>query len=149
MVGDLKYGRTVHSLSYLLGKFKNITITYVSPKQLRIGADIKKYLEKHKVKWSEAESWKEVLPEADVVYQTRIQKERFKDVKNYNKLKGSFIITKREVDMMKKKSIIMHPLPRVDEIDIEVDESPKAAYFRQASYGLHVRMALLEYLLHA
>jgi len=147
MVGDLKNGRTVHSLAYLLGKYNNISITFVSPKQLKIGADIKKYLDKHKVIWEEKDSWKDVLADVDVLYQTRIQKERFKKVSDYNKLKGTFILTLKEVKQMKNKSIVMHPLPRVDEISTEVDLSPKAAYFRQAEYGLHVRMALLGYLL--
>jgi len=147
LVGDLKHGRTVRSLVYLLGKYKNISITFVSPKKLKIGADIKKYLGKHKINWTEKDNWVGVLEEVDVLYQTRIQKERFKKNDDYEKLKGSFVITPREIEIMKKNAILMHPLPRVDEITRDVDSSPKAAYFRQAKYGLLVRMALLQFLL--
>ncbi len=147
LVGDLKNGRTVRSLAYLLGKYKNISITFISPKPLRIGFDIKEYLDQHNVIWEEREKWDNILRNVDVIYQTRIQKERFKKADDYKKFKGKYILTLKEVKQMKKNSIIMHPLPRVDEIAIEVDASPKAAYFRQAKYGLFVRMALLQFLL--
>ena len=146
MVGDLKYGRTVRSLSYLLGKFENIKITYFSPKQLKIEDDIKRYLDKHNVSWEEKNNWNHTLSKIDVLYQTRIQKERFENKEAFDKLKSSYVITSNEVGQMKENSVIMHPLPRVNEIDTEVDASPKAAYFRQAKYGLLVRMALLQYL---
>lgn len=147
LVGDLKNGRTVRSLSYLLGKFKNIKITLVSPKGLKIGQDLKDYLQRHGVAYEETESWAETLPVVDALYQTRVQKERFKNMQEYAKYKGGYILTNKEIALMKKKSIIMHPLPRVDEIKTEVDDSPKAAYFRQAGYGVLIRMALLEYVL--
>lgn len=147
MVGDLKNGRTTRSLAYLLGKYKDIFITFVSPPQLKIGDDIKTYLDKHKTKWEEKENWDEVLKKADIIYQTRIQKERFKTDSEYMKYKGGYILTSKEIDQIKKGAIVMHPLPRVDEIKVEVDSSPKAAYFRQAKYGLLVRMALLQFLL--
>ena len=147
LIGDLKNGRTVRSLVYLLGKYRNISITFVSPKALQIGADIKKYLERHAVTYKEQESWNDVLKNSDVIYQTRIQRERFKNSKEYKKFKGRYVLTQKEVKQIKKDSIIMHPLPRVDEIATEVDTSPKAAYFRQVKYGLHVRMALLLLLL--
>lgn len=145
-VGDLKNGRTVRSLVYLLGKFKNISISLVSPKGLRIGDDIKEYMHRHKVQYEEMEHWDSVLKNADVIYQTRIQKERFASMTEYKKYKGNYILTNKEVAKMKKKSIIMHPLPRVDEIACEVDSAPQAAYFRQVQYGLYARMALLEFL---
>lgn len=146
-VGDLKNGRTVRSLVYLLGKYENIQISFVSPPELKIGDDIKKYLDKHKILYKEFISWDSVLPEIDVLYQTRIQKERFKNDKEYNKFKGQYIVTLKEVNRMKLHSIIMHPFPRVDEIAIKVDSSPKAAYFKQVRYGLLIRMALLKFIL--
>ena len=147
LVGDLKHGRTIRSLVYLLGKYKNIKIYFVSPKELRVGSDIKEYLEKHKISYSELESLESIIPLVDVLYQTRIQKERFTNQKEYKKFKGCYQITSATVAKMKPKSIIMHPLPRVDEILTEVDNSPKAVYFKQAKYGLLIRMALLKSLL--
>lgn len=147
MVGDLKNGRTVRSLAYLLGKYKGIKIFFVSPKELRIGDDIKNYLRKHNVRFEEIEKIEEVIKVVDVLYQTRIQKERFKSKKEYEKFKGKYIITKKVADVMKQKSIIMHPLPRVDEISPEVDYLSKAVYFKQARYGLLIRMALLKFML--
>jgi aspartate carbamoyltransferase catalytic subunit len=147
MVGDLKNGRTIRSLSYLLGKYEGVRIYFVSPRALRVGSDIKEYLSKHKVKYEEVIKLDSVVAEVDVLYQTRIQKERFKDPSEYLKFKGYYEIDSRIVKRMKKKSIIMHPLPRVGEILPEVDESSKAVYFKQANYGLLVRMALLKWAL--
>lgn len=144
MVGDLKNGRTVRSLCYLLGKYVGVQIYLVSPKELKIGDDIKEYLKRHSVSFEETEDMEAVIGKVDVVYQTRIQKERFKSARDYNTYKGCYIITMKHVKMMKPKSIIMHPLPRVGEILPEVDASPKAAYFRQVKYGLLIRMALLK-----
>ncbi len=146
-VGDLKNGRTVRSLTYLLGKFKGNKLFFVSPKQLKLGEDIKEYLKHHHVLFEETEKWDKVLPLIDVLYQTRIQKERFTDEKDYKACQGTYILTLKEVKRMKAKAIIMHPLPRVDEIATEVDSSPKAVYFKQANYGLLIRMALLKLLL--
>lgn len=147
LVGDLKNGRTVRSLAYLLGKYKSISITFISPKPLQIGFEIKEYLDRHNVTWEEQENWGGILKNVDVIYQTRIQKERFRKAGDYKKFKGKYILTSKEVKQMKKNSIVMHPLPRVDEIATEVDASPKAAYFRQAKHGLLIRMALLQFLL--
>ena len=147
LVGDLKHGRTVRSLAYLLGKYKNISISFISPLVLAIGNDIKEYLVRHKVVYEELENWDGVLKKADVVYQTRIQKERFKNPREYKKLKGKYILTLNKVKQMKKNTIIMHPLPRIDEIAIEVDSLPQAAYFRQAKNGVYIRMALLQTIL--
>lgn len=146
-VGDLKNGRTIRSLSYLLGKYKNTKIYFVSPRALAVGDDIKEYLTKHKTSYEELEDLDVVLPKVDVLYQTRIQKERFKTEKEYKKYKGCYKIDLTTVGKMKAKAIIMHPLPRVDELASEVDSSPKAAYFKQVKYGLLVRMALLKYVL--
>ncbi len=147
-VGDLKNGRTVRSLTYLLGKYKNVKIYFVSPKALSIGKDIREYLIKHKTQYEEFESLEHVISLVDVVYQTRIQKERFKNERDYKKYKGYYIIDMKTVKKMKTKAIIMHPLPRVDELSTDVDASPKAVYFKQVQYGLLVRMALLKYVLN-
>ena len=144
LVGDLKHGRTVRSLAYLLGKYKDIKIYLVSPEKLKIGDDIKEYLDKHKVNYEETEDLSSVIRIVDVVYQTRIQKERFESTNEYEKFKGCYKIDLKLTNQMKSKSIIMHPLPRVDEISTEVDKSPKAVYFKQAGYGLLIRMALLK-----
>lgn len=147
MVGDLKNGRTIRSLVYLLGKFKNVHIYFVSPKGLRMCDDIKKYLEKHHMSYKETESFESCVGKVDVVYQTRIQKERFATEKEYKKYKGCYQIDMKLVGKMKRSAIIMHPLPRVGEISPEVDASPKAIYFKQAYYGLLIRMALLKIVL--
>lgn len=147
MVGDLKNGRTVRSLAYLLGKYKEIKIFFVSPLELKIGNDIKNYLRKHNIQFEETERLEKVIKFIDVLYQTRIQRERFKSMKEYEKFEGRYIITKKIANAMKPKSIIMHPLPRVNEISPEVDSLSKAVYFKQAGYGLLVRMALLKFML--
>lgn len=148
-VGDLKNGRTVRSLVYLLGKYRDVHIFFVSPRGLNIGKDIKDYLDRHAIRYEELEQWDSILEHIDVLYQTRIQKERFKDAREYKKFKGRYILTLTEVGKMKPNAIIMHPLPRVDEIATEVDSSSKAVYFKQARYGLLIRMALLLLLLEA
>lgn len=147
MVGDLKNGRTVRSLAYLLGKYKDIKIFFVSPRELKIGNDIKKYLKKHNIQFEETEKLEKIINIVDVLYQTRVQKERFKNIKEYEKLNGGYVITKKIANAMKPKSIIMHPLPRINEISTEVDSLSKAVYFKQAQYGLLVRMALLKFIL--
>jgi len=147
MVGDLKYGRTVRSLSYLLTKYSNITIYFVSPLVCKIDDDIKEYLTSNGVEWKEESSLEKVLPLVDCVYMTRIQRERFHDPEDYEQASGKYIIDIEKVQLMKKESIIMHPLPRVDEITQEVDKDPRARYFEQARNGLYIRMALLFLLL--
>jgi aspartate carbamoyltransferase catalytic subunit len=147
MVGDLANGRTVRSLTYLLSKFKDIKISFVAPPQVAMRADLKAHLDEHRVPWVETEDLDAVLPEVDVVYMTRIQKERFTDPDAYNAVKGVYRIDKQAMARMRKYAILMHPLPRVDEIAPEVDDDERAAYFRQARNGLHIRMALLDRLL--
>lgn len=143
MGGDLLHGRTVRSLSYLLAKFDGNRIIFVSPKSLRIGHDIKEYLKKHSVTYEETEDLHAALKQADVIYWTRIQKERF----DSSGLGGTFTIGPQELKLMKPDSILMHPLPRVGEIEESVDKDPRAAYFRQAGNGMFVRMALMEWVL--
>jgi aspartate carbamoyltransferase catalytic subunit len=147
MVGDLANGRTVRSLAYLLSKFKDIKLWFVAPPQVAMRDDLKAHLDEHNIPWVETEDLEDVLPQVDVVYQTRIQKERFTDPDVYNAIKGIYRIDKSSLALMRKYAILMHPLPRVDEISPEVDDDPRAAYFRQARNGLHIRMALLDRLL--
>ena len=147
MVGDLANGRTVRSLTYLLGKFKDIKVWFVAPPQVAMREDLKAHLDEHHVPWVETQDLESVLPEVDVVYQTRIQKERFTDPEAYQAVKGVYRIDKGSLELMRKYAVLMHPLPRVDEIAPEVDADPRAAYFRQARNGLQIRMALLDRLL--
>ncbi len=147
VVGDLKHGRTIRSLLYLLGKYNDVRVFLVSPPELRAHADILEYLKEHEIPYEETEILEDVLESVDVLYQTRIQKERFNDPTVYEKFKGCYQINLALVSRMKESAIIMHPLPRIDEILPEVDTSPNAVYFTQAKYGVSIRMALLQYLL--
>lgn len=145
MVGDLAQGRTVRSLSYLLGKFTDIKIYFVAPELLKMKDDILAYLRDHHVAFEEQGHLENVLPHVNVVYQTRVQKERFGDrIGDYEKCRGLYVINAATLALMRRDAIVMHPLPRVDEIAMEVDRDPRAAYFRQAQNGLFVRMALLK-----
>jgi aspartate carbamoyltransferase catalytic subunit len=148
LVGDLSNGRTVRSLCYLLAKYPNPKIYFVAPDIVRMKGDIKEYLTRHKIEFSEVENLHHVAGEVDVLYQTRIQRERFGDnLEHYEKARGKYIIDESVLKCMRDDAIVMHPLPRVDEIDPAVDADPRAAYFRQAHNGLYVRMALLKMLL--
>jgi aspartate carbamoyltransferase catalytic subunit len=148
MVGDLAQGRTVRSLAYLLSKFRDIKIYFVAPQMLRIKEDILGHLKEHGIWYTEETSLAKVLPEVNVVYQTRIQKERFGDrITDYDACRGVYIMNEECLALMKPDAIIMHPLPRLDEITMGVDRDPRAAYFRQAQNGLYVRMALLKMVL--
>ncbi|MBU6323063.1 MAG: aspartate carbamoyltransferase [Patescibacteria group bacterium] len=146
LVGDLKNGRAARSFVYLLGKFEPKELVFVSPPELAMGEDIREYLTRHGIPFRDSESFEEAHA-ADAIYQTRIQKERFASPEEYERFKGKYILTSEYAASMKDKGIIMHPLPRVDEIDVAVDTSPHAVYFKQAKYGVHVRMALLADLL--
>mgnify|MGYP001568828822 CR=1 FL=1 len=148
MVGDLANGRTVRSLAYLLSKFRDVKMYFVAPPLLKMKEDILEHLRERNVWFTEESALDKVLPEVDVVYQTRVQKERFGDrIADYEKCRGVYVINSETLRLMKPKSIIMHPLPRLDEITMEVDADPRAAYFRQAQNGLYVRMALLSVVL--
>ncbi len=142
MLGDLKYGRTVHSLSRLLAMF-NAKLNYVSPDILRMPAEIIAELNEKNISQTEYSSLEKVLPQTDVLYVTRVQKERFEDVAVYESVKGAFVIDPEVMKPAKQKMIVMHPLPRVGEISVDFDDDPRAAYFREMEYGLYVRMALL------
>ncbi len=148
MVGDLANGRTTRSLAYLLSKFRDVKIYFVAPDLLKMKEDILSHLRERQVRYTEETDLDKVLPEVEVVYQTRIQKERFGDrLADYEKCRGVYVLTERSLSLMKSRAIIMHPLPRLDEISMEVDGDPRAAYFRQAQNGLYVRMALLSLVL--
>ncbi|HLD07187.1 MAG TPA: aspartate carbamoyltransferase [Candidatus Nanoarchaeia archaeon] len=146
MVGDLKNGRTVRSLSYLIGKYPGTSIVFVSPPQLSMGADIKEYLDRQQVPWEEHADLNAVLPNVDCVYMTRIQRERMTP-EGYAAAKGRCILDEGNVGLMKQHAIILHPLPRVDEISPAIDADPRSRYFDQAANGLYVRMALLKWVL--
>jgi aspartate carbamoyltransferase len=142
MLGDLKYGRTVHSLAKLLSLFK-IKLNYIAPDILRMPAELIAQLTAKGVPQTEHTALEAVLPETDVLYVTRVQKERFENLDEYESVKGAYVITPETLKAAKSKMAVMHPLPRVGEISMEVDADPRAAYFRQMEYGLYVRMALL------
>ncbi|ASS75825.1 aspartate carbamoyltransferase [Tumebacillus algifaecis] len=147
MVGDLTYGRTVHSLSYMLSRYENVTISFVSPENCPIPQKVKDFLEEQGVTYYEEDDLQTVAEKVDVLYMTRIQKERFPSGEEYLKAAGKYVIDQNVLDRMKQHAIILHPLPRAGEILPEVDEDPRAAYFRQATNGVYIRMALLAYCL--
>ncbi|XP_040282824.1 CAD protein isoform X2 [Bufo bufo] len=142
MVGDLKHGRTVHSLACLLTQYR-INLRYVTPRSLRMPSKIVHFVASKGIKQEEFGSIEEALPDTDVLYMTRIQKERFESKEEYDNCFGQFILTPHIMTRAKKKMVVMHPMPRVNEISLEVDSDPRAAYFRQAENGMYVRMALL------
>ncbi|KAF9590111.1 hypothetical protein IFM89_030859, partial [Coptis chinensis] len=148
LVGDLANGRTVRSLAYLLSKYQNVKIYFVAPDVVKMKDDIKDYLTSKGVEWEESTDLMEVASECDVVYQTRIQRERFGErIDLYEQARGKYIVDNKVLSVMQKHAIVMHPLPRLDEITVDVDSDPRAAYFRQAKNGLYIRMALLKLLL--
>ena len=146
IMGDLKYGRTPSSLSYALSKYSNVEITYIAPKPLQIRDEVLRNIE-GRVRIRMVERVEDVMEELDVLYVTRLQKERFPDPGEYERLRGSYRITAQLLSQFKKLPIIMHPLPRVDELSADVDEHPKARYFQQARNGMYVRAALLKLIL--
>ncbi len=142
MLGDLKYGRTVHSLARLLSLF-DVKLNYVSPDILKMPKEVMDEVGEKNIPQAEFDSLDNVLPETDVLYVTRVQKERFENPEDYEKVKGAYVIDPAVMQAAKQKMIVMHPLPRVTEISMDFDDDPRAAYFRQMEYGLYVRMALL------
>ncbi|MEW6233286.1 MAG: aspartate carbamoyltransferase [Chloroflexota bacterium] len=142
MAGDLKYGRTVHSLARLLSLY-NVRILCVSPDVLRMPDRIVAQLHERGIPTGETADLERVIADADVLYVTRVQKERFEDQALYERVKGSYVITPQTLRRAKEKMVVMHPLPRVGEISYEVDSDPRAAYFRQMENGMYIRMALL------
>ncbi|KAK6934497.1 Aspartate/ornithine carbamoyltransferase, carbamoyl-P binding [Dillenia turbinata] len=148
LVGDLANGRTVRSLAYLLAKYYNVKFFFVAPDVVKMKDDIKSYLTSQRIEWEESADLMEVASMCDVVYQTRIQKERFGEhIDLYEEARGKYIVDQKVMSVLQKHAVIMHPLPRLDEITVDVDADPRAAYFRQAKNGLYIRMALLKLLL--
>ena len=147
MVGDLKRGRTVRSLTYLLKHYKGVKIIFVSPEYLRIGDDIKQFLKKQKMYFRETSDLEKVLPEADAVYMTRIQDEYDVSGESQDIDYSKFHLEKKHLKLMKKTAIIMHPLPRRQEIDVAIDDDPRAKYWRQERNGMWVRTALIAYIM--
>lgn len=146
--GDLKFGRTVHSLIKALSRYSNIKFVLISPEELRIPDYIREeILIKNCLKFKEEERLENIISELDVLYMTRVQKERFFNEADYIRLKDSYIVDNKKLEKAKNDMIIMHPLPRVNEISVEVDNDPRAAYFKQAKCGMYVRMALIMKLL--
>ena len=143
VVGDLKHGRAATSLIYGLSKFVHVKLSLVSPSSLKVREEVSDYLSKENMSMSETESLADVIGDVDVVYVTRIQRERFSESAEYERLKGSYCLDLKSISGAKNRMIVLHPLPRVDELATEVDSSPHARYFEQAKNGVPVRMALL------
>ena len=144
LCGDLKFGRTVHSLVRALARYKNITFIFISPEELKIPSYIKEdVLEAQGIPYQESERIEDVMPDLDILYMTRVQQERFFNEADYIRLKDFYILNNKKMKLAKEDMIVMHPLPRVNEISVEVDKDPRAAYFRQVQYGVYVRMALI------
>ena len=144
LCGDLKYGRTVHSLIEAMSRYEGIKFVLISPKELKLPSYIRyNVLEKHQIPYTEVETMEEVMGSLDVLYMTRIQRERFDDKAEYERLKDSYILTTEKMSLAKQEMAVLHPLPRVNEISVKVDDDPRAAYFRQALNGKYMRMALI------
>lgn len=144
LCGDLKFGRTVHSLINSLARYTGIKFILISPKELRVPDYIREDVLKAKgMEYEEVEKLEDVMPELDILYMTRVQKERFFNEEEYLKMKDFYILDEKKMELAKKDMFVLHPLPRVNEISVEVDDDPRAAYFKQAQYGVYVRMALI------
>jgi len=142
--GDLKFGRTVHSLTQAMCRYPKNKFIFISPNELKIPDYMKEnILKPHNVEYVEAERLEDVIGELDVLYMTRVQKERFFNEQDYIRLKDSYILDKEKMKLAKKDMIVLHPLPRVNEIQPDVDDDPRAAYFKQVKYGMYARMALI------
>jgi len=143
LCGDLKNGRTVHSLIKAMAKFKDVAFFLISPRELAVPEYVRTFMQEHNMRFTEVTGLEAVIPQLDVLYMTRIQRERFVDPLEYERNKGIYVLTRRKLDRAKPDMLVMHPLPRVDEITVDVDDDPRAAYFQQARYGMFARMALL------
>jgi len=145
--GDLKFGRTVHSLAKALARYDRIRMIFISPSELVLPDYIKSMLRKRGVNFDERENLEKSMPELDILYMTRVQRERFFNEDDYIRLKDTYVLNSEKMSSAKKKMFVLHPLPRVNEISVEVDSDKRAAYFAQAKYGMYVRMALLSSIL--
>ena len=144
LCGDLKFGRTVHSLINALVRYPNIKFVMISPDELRIPDYIREeVLDKNNIEYIEVEKLEDAMADLDILYMTRVQKERFFNEEDYVRLKDFYILDKEKMQLAKESMLVLHPLPRVNEISVEVDDDPRAAYFRQAQMGVYIRMALI------
>lgn len=149
LCGDLKFGRTAHSLIHALIRYPNVKFVLISPDELRIPSYIREdVLKKHNIPFTELERLEDAIPDLDILYMTRVQKERFFNEEDYVRMKDFYILTKDKLKLASEDMLILHPLPRVNEISVEVDDDPRAVYFKQAQYGVYVRMALILTLLN-
>jgi len=148
LCGDLKFGRTVHSLIKAMSRYEGIRFILISPEELKVPAYIREeVLDAGNIPYTEVSNLENAMPELDILYMTRVQRERFFNEEDYIRLKDTFLLDKKKLAGAKDDMFILHPLPRVNEISVEVDDDPRAAYFRQAGYGVYVRMALIAMLL--
>ncbi|MCR4748395.1 MAG: aspartate carbamoyltransferase [Lachnospiraceae bacterium] len=147
LCGDLKFGRTVHSLIEALSRYEDIRFIFISPEELKVPDYITEMLKDKKIAYEEVISLDQVMPQLDILYMTRVQRERFFNEEDYIRLKDFYILTKDKMKTAKEDMLVLHPLPRVNEISVEIDDDPRAAYFKQVQYGVYVRMALIYTLL--
>ena len=144
LCGDLKFGRTVHSLIHALVRYEGIRFVLISPEELRLPGYIRQdVLDKNHIEYKEVVRLEDAMPELDILYMTRVQKERFFNEEDYVRMKDFYILDKKKMQLAPSDMFVLHPLPRVNEISVEVDDDPRAAYFRQVQYGVYVRMALI------
>ncbi|MGN0306030.1 MAG: aspartate carbamoyltransferase [Lachnospiraceae bacterium] len=143
LCGDLKFGRTVHSLIHALVRYENIRFVFISPEELKVPDYIIEMLREKQIPFEEVIRLEEVISSLDLLYMTRVQRERFFNEQDYVRLKDFYVLNKEKMALAKEDMLVLHPLPRVNEISVEVDEDPRAAYFRQVKYGVYVRMALI------
>ena len=144
LCGDLKFGRTVHSLINALIRYPNVKFIFISPQELRIPDYIREdVLRKNNIEFQEVVRLEEVMPELDLLYMTRVQRERFFNEEDYVRLKDFYILDKTKMALAKEDMLVLHPLPRVNEISVEVDDDPRAKYFEQVQFGVYIRMALI------
>ena len=141
--GDVKFGRTVHSLTEAMCRYKNVKFVFISPEELKIPDWVSNFLDEANIPYSTASRLEDVIGDLDILYMTRVQKERFFNEQDYLRLKDSYILDKAKMELARKDMIVLHPLPRVNEISPEVDSDPRAAYFKQVKYGMYARMALI------
>ena len=147
LCGDLKFGRTVHSLIHSLIRYNNIKFILISPKELRVPDYMTETLKDNNIPYKEVEKLEDVMTELDILYMTRVQRERFFNEDDYLRMKDFYILDKAKMELAKSDMYVLHPLPRVNEISVEIDDDPRAAYFKQVQFGVYVRMALIMTLL--
>ncbi len=143
LCGDLKFGRTVHSLINALVRYENVRFIFISPDELRVPDYITEMLKEKNIPYEEVTQLEEIMPGLDILYMTRVQKERFFNEEDYVRLKDFYVLDKAKLSLAPSDMLVLHPLPRVNEISVDVDDDPRAVYFKQAQYGVYVRMALI------